>query len=77
VLGLLAVITGALEEETETVLLHQPLLQLDRARAEFAVGSQHHGQHQGSHGAPTVEKLLLSDGGQQGIAIDFDLVFLQ
>ncbi len=50
VLRLLAILTGAFEEETEAVFLHQPLLQLDRARAELAVGGQQHGQHQGATG---------------------------
>ena len=41
VLRLLAVLTGALEEEAEAVLLHQPLLQLDPRGADSLVSGRH------------------------------------
>ncbi len=59
------------------VLLHQPLLQLDRARAELVVGGQHHGQDEGNHGAPAVEELLFRNRGQEGTAVELDLVICQ
>ena len=37
-LGFFTILTVALKEEAEAVLLHQPLLQLDRARAELTMG---------------------------------------
>jgi hypothetical protein len=38
---------------------------------------QHRGQDQRSHGAPAVEELLLSNRGQEGIAVELDLVFFE
>ncbi len=70
-----SIFAGAFKEEAEAVPLYQPLVQLGRARAVLAVGGQHHGQDQGSHGAPAVEELLFSNRGQEGIAVELDLVF--